>query len=396
MSGQTRQSGVLFEPALDGLRFLAFLVVFLHHVGRFPPTDIRVLDFFFFFLHQAGWIGLDVFFCISAYLLTKLIICEYQQTGTLDFNKFYARRILRIFPAYWTAIAVYFFFLALVGFPNFSPQGLPEMQQIAGGYLLGLLVLVDNFIRIFDTSYVRLLGHLWSISAEAQFYLVLPLFMFVMMQLSSRNWVRLLLAVILFALLARAAMWLASMGMRAAFLLPALRPDAFVYGILIACMQAGLARAPRWLPGPWACVALAVLIISACGLTPGQMEYDGSAMALKYSLTAAACALCVLAVTQNPHSVLARALSNRRLAALGKITLGIYLFHHLALALMVEFVGWWFGSATALHTSIAAWLLCAIPALLLAIAAAGLSYRWVELPFLRLKRRVEIVHGRDP
>lgn len=91
----------VYYPELDALRFLAFLLVLLHHAPYTEKIPIWVI------LHNYGWIGVDLFLCLSAYLFTKLLYVEYQEKGNINIGFFYLRRMLRIWP-------LYFFFLGVM------------------------------------------------------------------------------------------------------------------------------------------------------------------------------------------------------------------------------------------------------------------------------------------
>ena len=91
-------------PELDGLRFIAFFLVFLHHLP-FPKSilaESRLLSS----VHTFGWVGVDIFLVLSAYLLTCLALAEVSRTGGFDVRRFYIRRIARIWPLYFLGLAI--------------------------------------------------------------------------------------------------------------------------------------------------------------------------------------------------------------------------------------------------------------------------------------------------
>ncbi|HNQ93994.1 MAG TPA: acyltransferase [Anaerolineales bacterium] len=89
-----------YLPELDGLRFIAFLLVFIHNAN--PILKRTFLERF----SEYSWFGVDLFFCLSGFLITKLLVMEHRQTGKINFRNFYIRRILKIWP-------LYFFYLIL-------------------------------------------------------------------------------------------------------------------------------------------------------------------------------------------------------------------------------------------------------------------------------------------
>lgn len=141
-------------PFIDGLRLLAFLLVFFRHFNFFTVPV----------LHEYGWIGVEFFFLISGFLITRLLVTEFNTTGVIDKRKFFMRRILRIWP-------LYFFYLFLVLFLSIIYPGYPvSVPRLAGN-----LLFADNWIsalKNYNPNFASF--HLWSISLEEQFYFVLP------------------------------------------------------------------------------------------------------------------------------------------------------------------------------------------------------------------------------
>lgn len=125
----------IYFPELDGLRFFAFLLVFFHHRDWFPVPA-------FSYLHEIGWIGVDLFFVLSSFLFTKLLIAEYNKTNSINIKKFYIRRIFRIWPLYFCMIGIsliYYLFIAGKTFASIEPKR-----------LWGLLTFTENFITAFN------------------------------------------------------------------------------------------------------------------------------------------------------------------------------------------------------------------------------------------------------
>ena len=157
-----------YRPELDALRFLAFLAVYLHHsiyVQLVPAlahrdllTDI-IQDF-----QNACALGVCLFFTLSAYLITTLIIKEQDSAGYLDLKAFYLRRVLRIWPLYFFILAV----CVVIGllFPS---------ETLSAKHLAWFLLLIGNFYVVLFGSLPYTTTHLWSISIEEQFYLFWPL-----------------------------------------------------------------------------------------------------------------------------------------------------------------------------------------------------------------------------
>lgn len=149
-------------PSLNGLRAISIIIVILSHlkVNGFLPEN--------FFFRYAGMIicngalGVSVFFIISGFLITTLLIKEKEKNGFISLKKFYARRTIRIFPAYYFLLFVYFI-LTLFNYTQISTYG-----------WIGALF----YLRQFFQTHEYLIGHLWSLSIEEVFYLIFP-FLFI-------------------------------------------------------------------------------------------------------------------------------------------------------------------------------------------------------------------------
>ncbi len=151
-----------YRPDIDGLRAISILAVVLFHAfpGRFP----------------AGFVGVDVFFVISGYLIGGLIVDELAE-GRFTFARFYARRIRRIFPSLIVVLLAVYVTAWFVLFPG-------EFRQL-GRHIAGAALFLSNFVLLDEAGYfdasssAKLLLHLWSLAIEEQFYLVWPLLCFV-------------------------------------------------------------------------------------------------------------------------------------------------------------------------------------------------------------------------
>jgi peptidoglycan/LPS O-acetylase OafA/YrhL len=139
------------QPGLDLLRALAIIVVVIYHAGIMGfPLPGRV--------HRWGWIGVDLFFVLSGYLIGGQLLAELARNKHLNLTGFYARRVLRIMPAYFVILAIYFLL------PSWREY--PDMAQP----LWKFLVSVQNVALHGGTAF----SHAWSLAVEDQFYLALP------------------------------------------------------------------------------------------------------------------------------------------------------------------------------------------------------------------------------
>ncbi|WP_332772246.1 acyltransferase family protein [Pseudomonas sp. ESBL1] len=175
-----------YIPGVDGLRAIAVLLVLFFHAG--------------FSNLSGGYVGVDVFFVISGFLITRLIIDEYLATGRFDFGRFYYRRARRLFPAMFTTVAI----TMVVAILLFTPQHLKRF----GGEVLYSIFSLSNFFFLSESGYFNTasdfkpLLHTWSLSVEEQFYLLWPAAMILAMKIGKRSAVTTLICVIFISSLA--------------------------------------------------------------------------------------------------------------------------------------------------------------------------------------------------
>jgi peptidoglycan/LPS O-acetylase OafA/YrhL len=164
-----------FFPHLDALRFFAFFAVFLNHAlvsfGYYNPNPtVKFIQKNFF---CAGGLGVSFFFVLSGFLITYLLLEEKENHGRIDIKKFYVRRILRIWPLYFLIVLLALFVFPL--FKNAVPDGFPirfATDQLNPWLYVGF---AGNFDYLWNGISNVLIGILWSVSIEEQFYLFWPL-----------------------------------------------------------------------------------------------------------------------------------------------------------------------------------------------------------------------------
>ena len=156
-----------YVPGLDGLRALSVSAVLLYH------ADVTWMP--------GGFLGVDVFFAISGYLITSLLLAEFRNHGGVNVGRFYLRRARRLLPA---------LFLVLAAVSLFSVIFLPDEVRSLRGDVVAALGYATNWWQIFQhQSYVAaqgrppLLRHLWSLAVEEQFYLIWPLLLVGMLRI---------------------------------------------------------------------------------------------------------------------------------------------------------------------------------------------------------------------
>jgi len=159
-----------YQPELDGLRFYAFLGVFICHTLPFDGAFYRrfhlPVPWLWGAIAKSGAAGVDLFFALSAFLITSILLREREETGGISLRRFYLRRILRIWPLYFLLIAV-----GVVLAHTMAKQSLPWY------YVAGYLLFVGNWVHAVFGRPESICSPLWTVSIEEQFYLIWPLLM---------------------------------------------------------------------------------------------------------------------------------------------------------------------------------------------------------------------------
>ena len=330
------------RPGLDGMRGLAVLLVLIGHSG-------------FHAVHTAGRVGVTVFFALSGFLITALLLQELTSTERVDLRHFYVRRALRLMPA----LVVFLASMILVTLLS-DKSTAPSWEDY-----LGALYYVANYV-ISMRGHDNVIGHTWSLSVEEQFYIVWPVILVLVLRHGRRGRVvRLATVAVVGSLVAvtlRFALWDGGDGWRRVYYGTDTRMDGLLWGCLLAILMSH--RAPgRNRRG----VALACLgVIMGLSLGRGGVEHLVVPMLVPL-LTVGA----IWAMTQQPGSGL---LTNRQLRYLGRRSYGLYLWHFPL-----------FGAAATLPMP-ARWIGLLVAAAL-SILIAELSWRCIEEPFQQLGRR---------
>jgi len=303
--------GLAHEPALDGLRGAAMAGIFLFHLERFP----------------GGFLTVDLFFALSGFLITSLLLAESQRTDSVALGAFWARRARRLLPALWVTL-VGVSVLVLVYTPEVERAGFRDGFLATLGY-------VFNWHRVAESaSYWDLfaqpspLEHMWTLAMEKQFYLVWPLVAVALLRRRSGSPGP--LRVVSLAGAALAVVWMALTYQEGdtnfAYFSTVTRMAPMLLGAALATVtihQRRRARSPRPEVDVMAGAALfvmAALLLSADGQAP--MYYRGG-MAV-FSLCSC---VVVWAVTGGPAGLVGRAFSLAPLQWLGRVSYGIYLWH---------------------------------------------------------------------
>lgn len=355
---------------IQGLRAIAVLVVVAFHAGLPVP---------------GGFVGVDVFFVISGFVITGMLHREWVATGTIRFREFYLRRFKRLTPALALMVVVVLLISALA----LSPLG---TQQVAAKTAAGTMLLVANFViarntgGYFDAAAdTNPLLNTWSLSVEEQFYLVFPAVVALGWLLARRARVLRAAPAVIIGVIAVASFALAvlvasgrtslSPSWMFGFYSPFTRAWEFAVGALLAIALAKarvLSQRVALLLG----LAGLALVAASLWLITGTTPFPGP-----WTLLPVAGSLLLLAAGTQAANPVSRLLSTRPMIKVGDWSYSIYLWHW---PLIVFAALAWPGSSAALLIAAA-----------VSFAPALISYRWVEQPIRALRalswRRLALV-----
>jgi peptidoglycan/LPS O-acetylase OafA/YrhL len=304
-----RHASISYQPALDGVRALAVLAVLAFH-AQLPAMS-------------GGYLGVSVFFTLSGFLITSLLIAEHESGGGLDVGAFYARRVRRLVPASVMCIAV----VVVLAATTTLFDGVADLRRHVVGSLLQVanwvfLVGGGSYQELFEQSAgaVSPLEHYWSLAIEEQFYWLWPLAFVLLVRVAPRRPVQVrLMAVATFAAAVAAPLIAMGWGPDAAYWATPARAAEILVGALLAVVLAG--RTPPQRVSLLAPVALMGLVI-ACITFPAA---GGPAYAGALPLVALVSGALLLGL--QAEGPVRSALSARPLVWLGGISYGVYLYH---------------------------------------------------------------------
>ena len=359
-----------YRPELDALRFLAFLMVFTHHAFLssviFALPSLPWIERIPAGIALGGQFGVDLFFVLSAYLITELLLREKLDSGTVDVKGFYVRRILRIWPLY------FIFLLFCLVLPAFSPAVFP-MKAFTYFVLLS-----GNIYFTLYGGFPSPVAPLWSVSIEEQFYLIWPW----VMRFANRTQLAIVsLVLILGAFCTRWVLLVHAAPRRVLLFNSFTRMDAIAIGILLAVVLRSQApHIPRSIRFVSFILGIFCWWMSASVfqvLREVVSSFDGM---MGYGCGTLGAVLVFISFLGAPDDGL-RFLTWKPITYLGRISYGLYVVHQLVLEFTKLILFKTLGrDPLALRY---------VVALALTIPLAALSYRWLESPFLRLKRRFQ-------
>ena len=361
-------------PGLDGLRALAILLVIPHNLDLLrPPVPLALYPVVT--LMHAGWIGVQLFFVLSGFLITGNLL---DTRGSENyFRAFFGRRALRILPLYYAVLLIAFVIVpALVAVP-------PETSATRLNKLW-VATFLSNWVQPFGGG-VHGFTHFWSLAVEEQFYLLWP-FLVILCRPIALAWV--CGAVAMLALGVRIGLEALHFPSDALYMFTISRMDALALGAAAACLMR-TASAREWCERFRRQLALAVALTLAATsiVTRGLVLDAASTQTWGYSLLSLGFALIVLLTALPQRGLTGQILAPlawRPLRLIGRYSYGMYIFH-LPLSVFIAFP---LLQRVIPHVTTTVGVAYIVIMTVVTFCLAALSYELFESPFLRLKGRL--------
>lgn len=358
----------IYFPELDGLRFLAFLLVFIRHqshISKIPFLSI---------LNTYGWVGVDLFFALSAFLFTKLLIAEFNKTKKINFKKFYMRRIFRIWPIYFLFIGfsvIYYLFILKS----------PFSKEI-GIRLIGLFAFSDNIMTaVYGWNVLPFTGHLWTIAYEEQFYIFIPIIILLLVRSSIKTKIVTLITIFILLNGIRLAFITNNIRYPSVFVLPITHFESIIMGIVIGF--GGLNFLLNTFK-PLTLGFIGILFFLLLNVLP-PLETNSNWLILTFSFVGISTSLILLSVSNSNY--LKNIFSKKLFVFLGKRSYGLYVYHILAIGVAHKMI----KHIPEIPSNSLAYFLYS---LFFTIIVSAISYKLIETPFLKLKKKFEIITSR--
>lgn len=349
-------TGTHHIPGLDGVRGLALLTVFACHT--YPV------------LLLGGQIGVDLFFVLSGFLITGILLREAKSTGGIGFKNFYIRRALRLFPALFAMVLIVVVYVAL-----FRKEELHRTLLDAGS-IVGYFY---NWVRVWAVTDPSIglqhhFGHLWSLSVEEQFYILWPVLLFAAFRMPNPKWsvLALIVAGIIYPTFARLFLQ-HSLPTLEIYFRTDLRIDVLMWGALGAWLVVFDEAKRIKIPAVIADISAVAAFVILMAIASYDVAYNGWLNAGGYVPVGFLTAFLIVAVAMGWSRIATWFFDLGFMRWTGKISYGLYIWH-----LPV----FWFAFKAPYALP--------IPSVIAVVATyivAALSFYLYEQPFLRLKDR---------
>lgn len=364
----------LFFPNLDGLRFFCFLSVFLFHSFYTVNPDVQASPAYNFInniLFANGNLGVNFFFVLSGFLITYLLLEEKELNGKIDVPKFWLRRILRIWPLYY--FAVFFGFVIFPLIKHFFNQPTNETAS-----LLSYLTFTGNFDFIIkglpDCS---VLGVLWSIAIEEQFYLIWPIVLSLVP--FKRLWIPFTLIIAGSLVFRETHFTFRNLEHHTLSCMNDLAVGALGAWLCIASarFKAAITAMPKFVIG------IIYLSLAAVFFFRQQLFFEHHFSYLIDRLVIAIIMLLVILEQNYATNSFFKLSRLKRISNLGTISYGLYCLHFIGILITIQIT-----DRLHLNDNIAEIVIIQTTlSFAFTILISKLSYRYLESPFLKLKNR---------
>jgi peptidoglycan/LPS O-acetylase OafA/YrhL len=358
-------------PGLNGIRAIAaFVVILFHfnlHIDLFGMQPIRYLVN----REEMSRIAVTLFLVLSGFLITYLLLTEKKTNAAVNIRKFYARRILRIWPLYYLVILIILVMVA----GGYRERDLQYSLTAIGIYS----VFLSNFAIIYGLKLLTI-APLWSVGVEEQFYAVWPVFI----NRTTNIWRSLWFFLIGYVSLKFIFSYIIYNTL-VAYGLELFAFDAFAVGGIAAYLYFTKSRLLKRLYSP--ALQAACWVFFLVSLVRGKIHVIHF---IDKNIYEFAFAIIILNVSTNPRPLIS--LENRLFNFLGRISFGIYMYHMILYYFLSVLLGPYIAGLNNIPLQFVVVYAITVTA---TVAVASLSYRYFESPFLRMKTRLAIVPNKD-
>jgi len=370
----------IYFPNLNGLRFIAAFMVVIHHLEQLLSVYGHTNYWNNPIILSIGGLGVELFFVLSGFLITYLLLTEEKNTKEISIKDFYIRRILRIWPLYYLIVILAFFV-----FPHFKPFLLPVYsEQLAAHYWQALLLFVLFLPNLALSGFglvVPYASQAWSVGVEEQFYLIWP----ILMKYFKNKLVVLLSVVVLYLLIKfigfrfikHFLFWNEWLELLRAFW-SSFKIDCMAIGGIFSYLLFTKHKVLKLLFNRYLFLSALVLVLS-------MIVFSIEVPYITQEVYAILFGIIILNLANNRNSGLI--LENKIFNYLGKISYGLYMYHVIAIVFCIQLFrhfGW-------LHYHIILLFSC----LSVTILLASISYKFVEKRFISLKTKYSKVISGD-
>ncbi len=375
----------IYFPGLNGVRFIAVLLVLLDHLELFK-------NYFGFktlwtpaYSSYLGSAGVTIFFVLSGYLITYLLLTEKKESG-IKIKNFYIRRILRIWPLYYLIIIISFFIAPSIAFLKVPGYG-EDIRIYFSEKLLLFSAFFANVAFVYLPT-VAFANVLWSVAVEEQFYLLWPAILKIF-----KSTLAALLTLLIIYLAVKVFVFINLLNIKKDLpvnideLISRTRISCMIIGALGALALFKKISALQFLYSKYVqCISLAIFFILLFDLV--NLHYF---FLVKNEVISCAVVVMLINISSNPYSVLK--LKNRYLDYLGKISYGIYVYHLFTIVVCIKLFALISPETTLTYIFWNIGLLLAVG--FLTVVISHLSYKYFESNFLKKKIKYSVILSGD-